>query len=376
MPRRYVITSAAGLLVILLFVGAHFLIQRQLQAPTAAPAPSPTPVQATPTTLATMSPTVQPLATATQTPRPTTPQPTNTPAPPPTNTPTPGPIVTNDKLGVGVYTNGLPINVLRTMRPAMILVQNPEVTSMSALRQVFPKALLVGRQYFADGDPNLAHCSDASENHEAKGGAFADTIARTALPMKGIVDAWVGDNEQTDHNRPQDFPCHAQFQAGFVEELQGKYGIAAVSGNDASGAIEPGDYPKYFAKSISEAIYFGVHAYSKPEARSMQTGDAQFYALRYRLIHDALVQAGVALPKGGFLLTESGLYEGWRGFVDDQKMANDFIWLEQETEKDSYLKGQFVFGIGPQKRFGNYEIAGTTLLELMGQFNAQHAGKP
>jgi hypothetical protein len=275
-----------------------------------------------------------------------------------------------------VYTNGVPINVLRTLRPAMILVQNPELTSMSALRQVFPKALLVGRQYFADGDPNLAHCSDPAENHEAKGAALADTIARTALPMKGIVDAWVGDNEQTSHDRPQDFPCHAQFETGFVEQLQGKYGIAAVAGNDPAGAIEPADYPKYFARPISEAVYFGIHAYAKPEARTMQTGDSQFYVLRYRLIHDALVQAGVPLPKGGFLLTETGLYEGWRGFVSDQQMANDFIWLEQETEKDAYLKGQFIFGIGPQKRFGNYEIEGTTLLELLGQFNAQHAGKP
>jgi hypothetical protein len=148
-----------------------------------------------------------------------------------------------------------------------------------------------------------------------------------------------------------------------------------VAGNDASGALEPSDYPKYFAKPISTAKYLGVHAYGKPEARSLQTPDAVFYALRYRLIRDELTKAGVPLPKGGFLLTETGLFEGWRGLVPDQTMANDFLWLEQQIEQDSYVKGQFIFGMGPQKRFGNYEIIGTTMLQMLGQYNAQHAGK-
>jgi len=94
------------------------------------------------------------------------------------------------------------------------------------------------------------------------------------------------------------------------------------------------------------------------------------------MIHDELVKARVPLPRGGFLLTETGLYEGWRGLVSDSKMAEDFLWLERQIEQDSYVKGQFIFGMGPQKRFGNYEVIGTTLLEMLGQYNTQHAGKP
>lgn len=94
------------------------------------------------------------------------------------------------------------------------------------------------------------------------------------------------------------------------------------------------------------------------------------------MIHDELVKARVPLPRGGFLLTETGLYEGWRGLVPDSKMAEDFLWLERQIEQDSYVKGQFIFGMGPQKRFGNYEVIGTTLLEMLGQYNTQHAGKP
>ncbi len=382
--RRAIGFALPGIVLILVVLGLHAFIQRQLKtASPAAATPTPTESPATPSAAATQAPTLsatpQPTASPAATIRPAdtaTPRPTSTPAPPPTATPTPGPIVTNDKLGVGIYTSGIPLNVLRTLRPAMILIQDPDPRSVPQLRSVFPKALIIGRHYVPDGDFTLARCSDAKEDHRAKGVAFADMLARSAVPLKGIVDAWVSDNEQTSSRVPAQLGCHADFQTGFIETLQGTYGIAAVAGNDASGALEPSDYPKYFAKPISEAVYFGVHAYGKPETLTLQSPDAIFYALRYRLIHDELVKAGVPLPKGGFLLTESGYYQGWRGYVPDQKMADDFTWLEQQTEQDSYVKGQFVFGIGPRGRFGNYEILGTTLLELLGQFNAQHAGTP
>jgi len=271
------------------------------------------------------------------------------------------------------------MNVVRTMRPAMILIQDPDPRTAGIYRVNFPRALIVGRHYVPNGDPLLANCNDPKEDHHAKGTAFADFIARTAVPLKqaNAVDAWVSDNEQTDGGKRDQLPCHADFQAGFIEELQGKYGIAAVAGNDATAALDPSDYPKYFAKPISEAVYFGVHAYGKPQSRRLNNGaESIYYALRYRLIHDALVKAGVPLPKGGFLLTETGLYEGWRGLVSDDQMAQDFLWLESQIDQDSYVRGQFVFGLGPQRRFGNFEIQGTRLLELLGAFNAAHPGKP
>lgn len=381
--RRTIVFALPGILLIVVALGLHAFIQRQLRTTVAPPATA-TPVQvsatpaAAPTQQPALSPTPEPTPRPAATIQPTNtipPQPTSTPAPPPSATPTPGPIVTNDKLGVGIYTSGIPVNVLRTLRPAMILVQDPDPRSVPQLRQIFPKALIVGRHYVPDGDFSLAHCGDPKEDHKAKGVAFADMLARSAVPLKGIVDAWVSDNEQAESSKPAELPCHADFQTGFIETMQGKYGIAAVAGNDAVAAIDFGDYAKYFAKPISEATYFGVHAYGKPETLNLQT-DAQYYALRYRSIHDELVKAGVPLPKGGFLLTETGLYQGWRGYTSDQAMASQFQWLEQETEKDSYVKGQFMFGLGPQGRFGNYEIMGTTLLELLGQFNAQHAGTP
>jgi len=278
---------------------------------------------------------------------------------------------------VGVYTSGLPLNVLVTLRPAMILLQDPDQRSVAQLRTVFPKALVVGRHFVPDGDQSMPNCSNPQENARAKGIAFAQTVARSAVTLKNVVDAWVSDNEQTDGRRTGELPCHADFQLGFIQTLQGTYGIDAVSGNDAAGTLDPSDYPKYFSQPIAAAKYFGIHAYGKPQSRRVNNGDeSKFYALRYRMIHDELARARVKLSDKGFLPTETGVYEGWRGMVPDDTIAQDFIWLEQETAKDSYVKGQFIFGIGPQKRFGEYEIMGTTMLELLGHYNAQHAGKP
>ncbi|MBV8085784.1 MAG: hypothetical protein JO247_13325 [Chloroflexi bacterium] len=390
LTRRSIALAVAGVAFLLLVVGLHFFVERQIQvaaapaptvvAPTAVPTvqPTPPPTVAPPTAVPTVVPT-RPPATATRPPLPSnTPAPTNTPAPPPTFTPTPGPIVTNDKLGVGVYTSAIPFNVLRTLRPAMLLLQDPDPRTAQQLRPIFPKALIIGRHFVTQSDDALmAHCDRPTEDHMAQGVAFANYISNTALALKGTVDAWVSDNEQSESAKADQLACHAQFQTGFIETMQGKYGIDAVAGNDAAGAVEPADYPKYFAKPISEAKYFGIHAYGKPESRTLQNGaDSIYYALRYRLIHDELVKAGVKLPSGGFVLTETGVYEGWRGLVPDQKMSQDFEWLEQQTAQDSYVKGQFIFGLDTQGRFGIYEIQGTALLEMLGQYNAQHAGTP
>src|SRR5207244_7987068 len=164
--------------------------------------------------------------------------------------------------------------------------------------------------------------------------------------------------------------CHAQFQTGFIERLQGTYGVDAVAGNDAPGTLDPQDYPRFFAKPISTAKYFGVHAYGKPGAGTLQTDDATYYALRYRLIHDALVKGGVRMPASGFLLTETGLYDGFRNLVPEDAMANDFIWLAQQTERDSYVRGQMTFGLSLNSSFQPFDLLGTTVTGSLGAFNA------
>jgi hypothetical protein len=284
----------------------------------------------------------------------------------------PAPILAGTKLGIGLY-GAVPMSTLAAMRPSVILVQDPDPPSARALRAVFPQALIVGRLFVPDGDPSLASCQDATEPHEAKGEDFGQMVARRAVPLRGIVDAWVADNEQASSADPAGLACHAQFELGFVQRLQGRYGIAAVVGNDASGAVSPQDYATFFAQPISQAMYLGLHAYGKPGAASLQTSDSQYYALRYRQVHDALLRAGVPLPRGGFLLTETGLFDGWRGQASDRSMAGDYLWLEQQIEQDGYVRGQMAFGLGVGPQYQRYELGDSAIPAAFGDFAAARA---
>src|SRR5712692_6038457 len=180
--RRALPFALPGIVLIVVVLGLHFFIQRQLQR--AAPASPPPSVVASPTVAAatatpplvpSVTPTPQRTVIATPTVEPTKipapPQPTTSPVPP-TPTPIPGPVITDDKLGVGIYTSGLPLNVLVTLRPAMILLQDPDPRSVAQLRTVFPKALVVGRHFVPDGDQSMPNCSNPQENARAKGIAF------------------------------------------------------------------------------------------------------------------------------------------------------------------------------------------------------------
>ncbi|MBV9120542.1 MAG: hypothetical protein JOZ39_07520, partial [Chloroflexi bacterium] len=221
MSRRRALTGAvSGLLLIAVILGLHTALQRQLSnaaapplitpsaTPPAGPSATPSsiaiPGSPTPTVAAAPSPTPEPTppaATSTP-PRPTatpgaptaTQPPAATATPAPTLPPTPvGTVITDTKLGVGVYSTTMDMNTVRLFRPSAILIQEPDPRTAHNYRDNFPKALIVGRHYVPDGDPLLAHCGDPAEDHRAKGVAFADFIARSAVPLKGVVDAWVSD---------------------------------------------------------------------------------------------------------------------------------------------------------------------------------------
>src|SRR5687767_12290692 len=193
------------------------------------------------------------------------------------------------------------------------------------VREAAPNAFIVGRRYRREDDQPL-------DNPVARGEDMADWVAELAVPMKGLVDAWMSYNEVVAHNAYEDYKRYDQFQAAFARRLQDVHGIAAVANNDGSGAVEPQDYPKYFADSIRVSQYFGLHAYSPPATDSMPI-EADWHALRYRKIHAELEKAGIRGKQ--MVITESGLGDGFRPNVtNDDEMSEDFVWFTRELQKD------------------------------------------
>jgi len=287
----------------------------------------------------------------------------------PTATPTRGPLRLT-KLGLGVYgSGGAFLTQMQNWRPSVILLMDPDPGFARSVRSAFPRAFIIGRRFVSP---------QPLDNPAARGSAFADYVAQLALPLKGVVNAWMSYNEVTSYASPtqNNYAAWNTFQVAFAQQLQGHYGIDAVAGNDATSAVQPADYVKYFQPAIAASHYFGVHAYTLADAHSMQQGTGPASMLRYRQIYAALVQAGVQPPP--FILTETGLYSGWHGVASDAAMAADYIWLNSELDQDNYVIGQTAFGLfaDGEQQWADFNVSGSTLETLVGDYNSCEPSHP
>jgi len=275
----------------------------------------------------------------------------------------PTPVTKVSKLGIGVY--GLHagddmVDNVRRIQPSIILLQDPDIDFARKVRYLCPNALIIGRTFFPE---------QPLDNPEQRGIAAADKVAEVAVPFKGLIDAWMSYNEPVGHNDYAGYEAYNRFQVAFAKRLQGHYGIPAVAGNDPPGAIEPRDYARYFAEAIRASRYFGVHAYAGPDAASFRTPDRAYYALRYRLIHDELEKAGIENVQ--MVITEAGLGAKWRGRVSEEMVAEEFKWLADELQKDPYVVGMAVFGLFVGNTWPDFDITGTRIVDLLGEYQPQ-----
>jgi hypothetical protein len=263
-------------------------------------------------------------------------------------------------MGVGIYARGGGhlIDMLFQAKPTVILLMDPDLDFARAVRRWFPKSFIVGRRY-VEAQP--------LDNPEVRGQQFADYVAELAVPLKGVVNAWVSYNEPVaDSSSVEDLMNYNRFQVAFARRLQDVHGIEAVAGNDGVGAIQIEYYPRYFAEAIQESAYFGIHAYAPPWEKSLSQ-EAEWYVLRYRAIHQALVNTGI--DHGPIILTETGLWLGWQGQIAPEEMAREFMWLADETEKDDYVIGQAIYGIfGNSEEWATFDLAGSSILDIIGGY--------
>jgi hypothetical protein len=269
------------------------------------------------------------------------------------------PVLKVSKWGLGVYREGNEIfNDLYAAKPTVLLLLNPSEGWARRLREWFPRAFIVGRRFHSEVAQPL-------DDPARRGAAFADAVAEHAVPLAGVVDAWMGYNEVLGSGVSDDYRRYDDFQVAFARRLQEVHGVPAVAGNDGSGAVEPEEYPRYFADAIRVSRYFGVHAYSPLGSHSMRE-QADWHALRYRRIHDELERAGVHDVR--MVITESGLGDGWHGRVDDVRMVEDLFWFTDELEKDPYVVGHAAYGLFGDGSWPAFDLRGTDVLTRMGYY--------
>lgn len=280
--------------------------------------------------------------------------PQSTPTPTPTRRP-----IRITRLGLGVYdSGGAMLPDLDLSRPSVILLQDPSLDFAQEVRRHFPKAFIIGRVFTA---------SQPVDNPTQRGRDFADRVAGVAVPLKGVVDAWVSYNEVASSNDPGTLANYCAFQVAFAQHLQNDYGIAAVAGNDGPRAVTAQDYVRYCAQAIQTSKYFGFHDYTNPDITSLRDPRAADQVFYYRTIHNALAAAGIS--SGPFVATEAGLYNGWRGVTSDTSMAQDYTWLADQMAEDPYVLGECVYGLFLPGRWENFNVDSSDILQIMGDYN-------
>lgn len=318
-----------------------------LALPTPVPSPVP-PTPAAPVPTAVPAPSATPRATAV----PATPVPTPTPRPL-------VPVTRQSKMGLGVYGQGGGeyIRHLVDMQAGVILLMEPDIQFAREVRRFFPNAFIVGRRDFSDVPP--------LDDPERRGREAADKVAELAVPLRGVVDAWMSYNEVTFSGNYEQYRAYNTFQVAFANRLQGVYQIPAVAANDAIGVVHPPDYVTYFREAIEASQYFGVHAYPPQGANDLRD-EATWYMLRYRLIKQELDRAGVR--HGPFIITESGPDDGWKDRITHDQMVEQYFWYTRELERDPYMLGHAIFGVFQWNQFPNFELAGTGILPKLGNY--------
>jgi hypothetical protein len=104
----------------------------------------------------------------------------------------------------------------------------------------------------------------------------------------------------------------------------------------------------------------------------MRDPRGHYLVMRHREIHAALERAGV--PHGPFIITEAGLWDGWRGVTSPESMADDYIWFAEELNRDDYVLGMTIFGLFVEDRWQNFNIAGTPMVQRIGAYNTRQGG--
>jgi len=307
-------------------------------------------------------------------------QPEVTPTPTPTETPTPTPAlavapqatqapsptrkpIRITKLGLGVYdSGGAMLPALDASRPSVILLMDPTADFAREVRQRFPKAFIVGR-IFAPQQP--------LDNPAARGAAFADLVAGSAVPLKGVVNAWMSYNEVGSPSDPQTMVNYNTFQVAFAHKLQDQYGIPAVCNNDGPRSIPAALYPQYYGEAISTCKYFGFHIYPDKNFTSLRDPAAADQVFYYRQIYQALVSAGI--HPGPFIATEVGLWDGWQNVTTDVSMGQDFTWLADQMNQDPYVLGMAVYGLFAPGRpeWDRFNVDHSAILNIMGNYNTE-----
>jgi WD40 repeat protein len=295
---------------------------------------------------------------------------------------------TTNKLGFFIGTPAVPLlsEVIRDVRPPLIVVANPDPMFLRSIRNdLSPDSFVVGR-LFVDW-PQQAAWLDG-DDPEAGGRELAERILEwngklaTERGANGrfLVDAWSGLNEpmrgpasypglEVDEEFRRRAAALDRFQVAFRQRLQAE-GLEVVAFNFGAGNfMRPEDYLDYFPRTLDSYTYLGFHEYGWPSLQPDPTLGTRTSALSYHTVME-----GIRARYGDrhrAIVTELGLARaykypsgedvGWLNKaepISQDQYWNSLDWYNTAMARDNYALGAALFDVGAGPKWETFRHLG------------------
>jgi len=269
------------------------------------------------------------------------------------------------------YTPGAQAIVRAGPRVLKVLDLHGEM--LKALREyksLYPQGVTVVRIYTRRSYPRDANPEQAGRDFWEN--ALRPAIERLAPEDRKLIDYLEGPNEGEAYPAWES-PKTAAWFARFWQTLAPL--IAAAGFKPCIGSIPVGNPPGNMAEIRAKILAFApamvvahalggawsYHAYSLAYTTDLR--EEIWTSLRYRMLHDFVVEKYPQLADMPLIITEAGIdyrgnphTDGWQGRGSAEKFKKWLQWFDARLREDDYVIGATLFQCGDTRGWPSFEI--------------------
>ncbi len=277
------------------------------------------------------------------------------------------------------------IDYIATVRPKIVKFLDPNLSSVEAVRELVPDALLIYRHHL---DPQPLGNSEGEANQ--LGIEFGQLVASEAVVQSGLVNLVEGYNEILGETVPaSEHRKYAQFQLGFQAGL-GNAPVEPIAFNFGTGNMDADLLMSHYGNVLISYNWLGFHEYDWPfmsrlhEQGLADGNEGMWLALRYRRIMQPIIER--LGDNWSVLITECGMTQGvlagqdvgylhpqntiqgdWGDYptpISSDDYWDALRWYSDELMKNDYVAGACMFVTGALSPWETFETVGNIIPKI------------
>jgi hypothetical protein len=295
-----------------------------------------------------------------------------------------GGVGVNHKYGFHVNAVGDQVfDAIVRIKPRVIKTLHHDVNFWKRVREVHPKAFIIGRLY----TPNQEFQSDpAGRAREFSERILREEVNRASFQGAPLYNAWESFNEAIPESVSPDV---MQAYDAFAQRMQAA-GFEPIAMNFGTGNFLGHHFLNYFPGTLETYRYLGFHEYDWPtlwrlHKESEAENGGMWLTLRYRRIMN---EVRPAYPnRHTVIMTECGMTQGvnpqgvgdvgpWHAShpISEDDYWTSLMWYNDELMKDDYVMGACLFVVGAIAPWQSFEHLGG-IMDRLERFQAKEASQ-